>query len=244
MNRCFSRNFFLLKERFPLVEARILDPADPALPVPVPAESGHWTLRRPTPKGEEVFLHSPRDPRAEGERIARSIPDDPGMLVFLGGAFFYHVTAVLPRLGEGVPLIVVEEDPVVFTAALSVAPISPLLEREETLMFVGESPGSIVSSLMTRYSPEVLAGMTILRHLPSLETAPDEYRAVEVQLKGLRDLADCRLNDPGLGRWFDEGGDGLAAAFDEVREEHARDVGKSGEVQEIFHLMQLLRQEK
>ncbi len=244
MNRRFSRNLILLKDRFPALEARILDPADSTLPVPVPAESGQWTLRRPTPKGGEVFLHSPRDPLAEGERIALEIPGDAKMLVFLGGALFYHITAVLPRLGEDVPLIVVEEDPAVFTAALSVAPISPLLERRETRFFVGESPEKIIPFLMTRYPVELLAGMTIHRHLPSLETAPDAYRSVVVQLEGLRDLADSRLCDTELGSRLDDVDQPLTAGFKEVQKVLTPEDGNVGEAREVFHLMELLKQEK
>ncbi|NOY53550.1 MAG: hypothetical protein GXP58_08015 [Deltaproteobacteria bacterium] len=243
MNHRFSRNLMLLKEHFPELEERISDPSDPALPVPVQAKSGHWTLRRSTPRGGEVFLHSPGDPIDEGERMAGTIPSEAAMVVFLGGALFYHITAALRRIGEDVPIVVVEEAPAVFTAALRLSPVSPVLERKETLLFVGDPAGKVVESLMNRYRPETMAGMVIHRHLPSLETAPEAYRVVERKLKNLRDLSDCRFNDPELDACLYPVEDVLSVGYDEARRIFPPAAGQAGEMREVFHLMELLRRE-
>ncbi len=193
-----AENLRLLERRFPEVYQQVLLIDEQKCPPLLPTPSGAVTVKETTPDGREIFVHSSNDPVSEGERAARSIPSDHSILAFIGCGLFYHILAAVRALPGNEPLILVEREPVIFHAALRAVSLAPLLEREGTVLLLGTPPHEIESFVSGNYALEDLAGLRIVRHLPSFETGADYYKDVERRLTFRRDLADCMVQDRSL----------------------------------------------
>ncbi len=198
MNSTFQNNLNALKRFFPhlnpLSERRAPKGSLKSFITP----SGWPTLQVRTEDGREIFLHSPSDPVSEGKRIARAIPSDRTLFLFLGCGLFYHVTAAVDLLGEEIPLFLVESKPDVFRMALETVSLVPLLERRGTVLWIGAHPEEIETELVGMVYRERLAGLSVVRSLPSFEADPSYYKDLEKRITCLRDFADCMVRDPEL----------------------------------------------
>jgi len=177
----------------------------PPLPEAPPLLRGVTLLPGPRPslrvrgeKGRPVTLHSPADPEREAETLARQVSeDDPRPLVVLGLGLGYHLLALLARLPPERPLVVVEQDPVVWQAALSAVNLAPLLNRAETALVVAPEARAVILHLKGLEDRGNGGGWCFWGHPPSLRARNGFYEAV---LRGLTTVAAGRRSAPKLGK--------------------------------------------
>ncbi|MEW6660618.1 MAG: glycosyltransferase [Thermodesulfobacteriota bacterium] len=108
----------------------------------------HPTLQVPGEKGRPVTLHSPREAWKEADVLAARAPRAPSRpLLALGLGLGYHLLRLLPRLDPEQPLVIVEQDPEIFWAALQTLDLTPLLSRPHTALVVNPDAREVVSHL-------------------------------------------------------------------------------------------------
>ncbi|MDD2903615.1 MAG: DUF3880 domain-containing protein, partial [Syntrophales bacterium] len=179
------------------VEARDLLPVLPAAPlkwqrvtlVPGP----HPTLQVPGEKGRPVTLHSPREAWKEAEVLAARAPLAPSRpLLVLGLGLGYHLLRLLPRLEPEQPLVIVEQEPEIFWAALQTLDLTPLLSRPHTTLVVHPAALEVISHLQDRLHLGNGGGNPVLwGHPASLRAANGFYQEVISAFQGPR-LAPTR----------------------------------------------------
>jgi hypothetical protein len=110
-----------------------------------PLTGDHPSLQVISDEGRRVTLHSTRRALAEAEELAQAAPTGKARyLVTLGLGLGYHLLTLLPRLGEEQYLIVVEQEPEVIWAALSILDLTELLARPRTMLIVSpEAKGAV-----------------------------------------------------------------------------------------------------
>jgi len=163
--------------------AEDLLPALPAAPpvcrrvtlVPGP----HPTLQVPGQKGRMVTLHSPREAWKEADALAARAPQASSRtLLALGLGLGYHLLRLLPRLGPEQPLVIVEQEPEVFWAALSAMDLTPLLSRPHTTLVVHPQPLEVISHLQGRLHLGNGRSPLLWGHPASLRAANGFYQEV------------------------------------------------------------------
>src|SRR4030042_3474825 len=108
----------------------------------------HPTLQVPGAKGRLVTLHSPREAWKEAEALAARAPLAPSRpLLALGLGLGYHLLRLLPRLDPEQSLVVVEQEPEIFWAALQSLDLTPLLSRPHTTLVVHPDTREVISHL-------------------------------------------------------------------------------------------------
>lgn len=151
-------------------------------------------LAVPGPQGNYLALHG-RRPWEEAHALTAGVTftsQEP--LVVLGVGLGYHLLALLPRLAAGQPLVVVEPEPEVVSAALSALDLSPLLSRPQTSWVVEPEPGEAARQIQ-----QVLGGRgrrpRVFGHPASLRARPSYY---EQLLPLLTPPASAPRRPPGL----------------------------------------------
>jgi len=140
----------------------------------------HPTLQVPGEKGRPVTLHSPREAWKEADVLAARAPQAPSRtLVALGLGLGYHLLRLLPRLDSEQPLVIVEQDPEIFWAALNTLDLTPLLSRPHTALVVNPDAREVVSHLRGRLHLGNGCGDPVLwGHPASLRAANGFYQEV------------------------------------------------------------------
>jgi hypothetical protein len=111
MSNHFSKNFNIIKERFPRV-ASLLDIADDGSIESVESNGGGPVPCFLQGEGRKLFIHSRIDPQREAERFIQEI-DFSGrdLVVILGFGFGYHIEELLKKSGRGINILAVEKNP-------------------------------------------------------------------------------------------------------------------------------------
>ena len=103
-----------------------------------------------TPAGDPTlcikgfYIHSPRDPAREGQRLSETIdaPDSP--VVILGFGLGYAAQAAA---SHGMPMVIVEKNRKIFLKALELRDLSGFLSSNRIIFVVGDSTEGIVNAL-------------------------------------------------------------------------------------------------
>lgn len=140
----------------------------------------HPTLQVPGEKGRPVTLHSPREAWKEADVLAARAPQAPSRpMLALGLGLGYHLLRLLPRLDPEQPLVIVEQDPEIFWAALNTLDLTPLLSRPHTTLVVNPDAREVVSHLRGRLHLGNGCGDPVLwGHPASLRAANGFYQEV------------------------------------------------------------------
>jgi spore maturation protein CgeB len=159
----------------------------PALPDAPPEQrrvtlvSGPYTtLQVSGEKGRPVTLHSPREAWKEAEALAARAPVAPSRpLLALGLGLGYHLLRLLPRLAPEQPLVVVEQEPEIFWAALQSLDLTPLLFRPHTTLVVHPDSREVIEHLQGPLHLGNGGGVPVLwGHPASLRAANGFYEEV------------------------------------------------------------------
>lgn len=179
-------NSRILSLRFPSLAAalgldnaeggeRLRSDIDPSIAL-LPAASGDPTLRI-----GEVYYHSRRDPRREGERVARDSTISGGEgCVFLCPTLAY-IAEAYARASESARIVLVEPDVYLFAALLASRPLDPLLTHPGLALIVGLPPQE------TRAALEGIGANDLNMHVPSTVPPSEiawlgEYREIGARL--------------------------------------------------------------
>jgi len=177
----WESNLQVLKSRGEVPDLIPLLPATPpewqrVVLVPGP----HPTLQVPREKGRPITLHSPREAWKEAEALAARAPlAPPRPLLALGLGLGYHLLRLLPRLDPEQSLVIVEQEPEIFWAALQTLDLTPLLSRPHTTLVVHPDPLEVISHLQLNLHLGNGAGDPLLwGHPASLRAANGFYQEV------------------------------------------------------------------
>ncbi|MFZ5452853.1 MAG: glycosyltransferase family protein [Thermodesulfobacteriota bacterium] len=148
----------------------------------------HPTLQVPGEKGRPVTLHSPREAWKEAEVLAARAPLAPSRpLLALGLGLGYHLLRLLPRLDPEQPLVIVEQEPEIFWAALQTLDLTPLLSRPHTTLVVHPAALEVISHLQDCLHLGNGGGSPVLwGHPASLRAANAFYQEVISAFQGPR----------------------------------------------------------
>jgi hypothetical protein len=91
------------------------------------AANGEPTLRATRADGRGVWLHSGRNPSAEAATWLSRQPLDADAFVLFGLGTGYPLRALLGRVGESTPVLVIEPDPAIVDRARAILPLAPVL---------------------------------------------------------------------------------------------------------------------
>lgn len=177
----WESNLQVLKSRGEVPDLIPLLPATPpewqrVVLVPGP----HPTLQVPREKGRPITLHSPREAWKEAEALAARAPlAPPRPLLALGLGLGYHLLRLLPRLDPEQSLVIVEQEPEIFWAALQTLDLTPLLSRPHTTLVVHPDALEVISHLQLNLHLGNGAGDPLLwGHPASLRAANGFYQEV------------------------------------------------------------------
>ncbi len=124
-------------------------------------------------------FYSWSEPVKEARQWAAQIPaDDNAVFVILGGGLFYHVLEALQRIPDSQPVVVIERDEDAFAEALRAVDLSPLFQRKNLTIWVGEDVSEAAQCISTSYTGTSLERIHFLSHRPSVQIFPDFYDAV------------------------------------------------------------------
>lgn len=103
-----------------------------------------------------IYFHSRYDPVSEAEKlVAEYSVSEADFLIIFGFGLGYHIDAALKRLKEGVPVVVIEKDPEVFSLALEACDLRSILQYRELYLSVGEElQNELWSALGSGVSPK------------------------------------------------------------------------------------------
>jgi spore maturation protein CgeB len=140
----------------------------------------HPTLQVAGEKGRPVTLHSPREAWKEADVLAARAPLAPSRpLVALGLGLGYHLLRLLPRLDPEQPLVIVEQEPEIFWAALQTLDLTPLLSRPHTTLVIHPDALEVISHMQKRLHLGNGSGDPVLwGHPASLRAANGFYQEV------------------------------------------------------------------
>lgn len=128
----------------------------------VAAVSGDMTGLVTLPDGRQVWLHSTRDPRAEGERLAATVPPEAPLVLVAGLGLGYHVAALRRRLPRA-RLYIIEPDRELIAHAARLG----VFRADAAASILTGSEAEMLAALQ-RLSAELADRAAVLIHTPSL----------------------------------------------------------------------------
>ncbi|MEW5724873.1 MAG: glycosyltransferase [Thermodesulfobacteriota bacterium] len=162
-------------------------PMEPPTPIPdlrlVPTSSGRPSLVV-TKEGREISLHSRVDPVREASALAEGLTVKTGEgLVVLGLGLGYHLAAVLARLSEWTPVLVIEAEERVYRAAAGLPESAGWLESPRVKVLAGLSPRESRAGLREWRRRNAVKQPVFLDHPPSLRLHPEFYLEIKERRK-------------------------------------------------------------
>jgi hypothetical protein len=119
------------------------------------------------------YVHSPRDPLREAERLVESVPGTMSPLVILGFGLGY-VAEAAAKAAPGRPLIIVEKRREVLRLAFAVRDLGALLSEHRLVFVLGGDGAAIRNALdLFKGEPEIIRNRTLI------SADEDWYAAVE-----------------------------------------------------------------
>lgn len=151
-----------------------LEEAD--LPQLEPTRTAAATVRRATPDGKTIYLHSRYDPLAEAEKwCARAIEKDKFCYFIEGFALGHHIKGLFDRLIGDIILVVLEPDLQILRLGLSSIDFAEEI-RSRRLTILTEPDKNRVHQQLALYQGYILMGTRIVSHQPSVRICEDLFR--------------------------------------------------------------------
>lgn len=182
MSGFFETNLVVLAARNPRL-ARVARAASPAYEV-VPSKSG-----APTARIERRFLHAPRDPLREAERLLRARAEKtprPTAVVVLGFGLGYLLDAARARFPEAAAFVAVVEDAGALRSALLARDMGETLRDGRVRILLAEEADfqAFAEALDEAAAMEVL----VVPFPPAVERAPEAFRRALDALGRVREM--------------------------------------------------------
>ncbi|HNW94027.1 MAG TPA: DUF115 domain-containing protein [bacterium] len=148
------------------------------------AANGMPTVCVATAAGRERWLHSQRDPAAEGERLAATVPADAPAVLVAGLGLGYHAAALRRRLPRAELFII---EPV--RELIALAGRHGVFTADPATTFLSGAEAELVAAL-ARLAPRLEQRAAVLIHVPSLEL----LRATHPRVAPLLDVIRMQRN--------------------------------------------------
>jgi spore maturation protein CgeB len=150
-----------------------------------PSSSGAMTCRALTSDGRRMTLHSTVDPENESNLLLKRLGGETeGVLVLLGVGLGYPVSGLMNLKDlEARTIVVVEKDLSLFKWAMELFDWTPLLNKADVHLLVGEESDQILKSITRIRMNKGFQNLTIIPHGPSTRRDPDFYRPLIDQLR-------------------------------------------------------------
>ena len=181
MESFFEKNITTLKQRFGKFEIK-----------------NHWknTIEvHKTPSGfvtarhETVFLHSSYDPVKEATSLAKKVKSGDRICLY-GLGLGYHAEAILDRIGPEGRLILIELNPDILSAALTLRNLTPLISDLRMFLITGTSEIEVATLMARRMdSTQTEANeenLEVMFHLPSFKCIPKGFEQITNALEILQ----------------------------------------------------------
>jgi spore maturation protein CgeB len=150
-----------------------------------PSRSGAMTCRVLTSDRRRMTLHSTVDPENESNLLLKRLGgENEGVLVFLGVGLGYPLLGLMNLKDlEARTIVVIERDLSLFKWATALFDWTPLLNKAEVHLLVGEESDQILKSITRIRMNKGFQNLTIIPHGPSTRRDPDFYRPLIDQLR-------------------------------------------------------------
>ncbi|MBI4179203.1 DUF115 domain-containing protein [bacterium] len=138
------------------------------------------------------YIHSPRDPVREAERMAQGVPRPgraPAAHVVFGIGMGYLAEAVLGRLPAGGGIIMVEPDIRIFRSLLECVDLRALLGDARVKLVAGRRADDLAVQALREFHQD---GLDLSGHIQSLSSYADIF---SVELNNLRAVVARHLNE-------------------------------------------------
>ncbi|MCG3136967.1 MAG: hypothetical protein HJJLKODD_00808 [Phycisphaerae bacterium] len=178
----FLKNMALLWNVDPQL-AYALDRLDEAsLPPLEPTTSGDCTLRRTTPAGATLQLHSRHDPWSQADAwVARHLEPDRYCYIVLGCGLAYHLRRLADELHGEECLAVIEPDLPVLRQALTLHDFSMLLFQRR-LTFITTTNKNQLHEHLHAFAPFMMLGVKIADFDPAVQVSRSFYDQIRPAL--------------------------------------------------------------
>ena len=142
INGIYEKNINYLAQVNPSLRNRLLTIKNSSAKL-VRGEGGKRTIA--VKRGEEIFIHSPKDPKEEAKAFCEDVFKEDSHIVFLFGLGLGYELRELQKKNPRKVYFVVEPDLEVFNCSLMANDIRPIME--EVNLFVGNSEKQIIEAL-------------------------------------------------------------------------------------------------
>ncbi len=168
-NTLFVRNMKELWRFDPAVALELDRINDEELPPIEQTKTEAVTLRRTTPDGRQIYLHSRYNPIAEAEKwTANAIEEDKFCYIVEGFGLGYHIKELFQQLTGDVIVAVIEPDLHALRLALTHLDFTEEIESK-CLVMLTRPDKSHVHQRLEPYQAYILMGAKIVSHQPSVQ---------------------------------------------------------------------------
>ncbi|MEW5767931.1 MAG: 6-hydroxymethylpterin diphosphokinase MptE-like protein [bacterium] len=191
-SKFFKPNIALLKKLYPSLVERLVKPKGIEI---LESKTGLPTIRY---KG--VLIHGLEDPRGEAKKAALSADLTRTDVVFVHGfGLGYHVEELLKESNPDIKILVVEKDSNIFSAALHLVDLRPILRSPRVTLAVTATSESILKWVAANFQFLKNRGTWTIEHRPAVDLYPEYYEALSRQIKAY--LENQRLQAATLARF-------------------------------------------
>ena len=176
---CFVNNMKVMETKHPSLMASLspmsLEDRHTCL-----SRSGLPTLIAKNTSGQTYFLHSYQDPVAEAESLLgdrRFASED--ITVLFGFGLGYLAQGIQNRMEQAHDLIVIEQRPDVFEAAMSLRDLTGLLSDPRIRFCIGSDKETVIETLNEVKGKALSGTVQKLLYGPAVDLAPEVYGEIE-----------------------------------------------------------------
>lgn len=191
-SKLFASNTALLKQLYPGLVERLVRPKDIEI---LESKTGLPTIRY---KG--VLIHGLEDPREEAKKATLSADLSRTDVVFIHGfGLGYHIEELLKETDPDVKILVVEKDLNIFSAAVHLIDLKPILASGRVTLAVTATSESILKWVAANFQFLKNRGTWTIEHRPAVDLYPEYYETISRQVKAY--LENQRLQSATLARF-------------------------------------------
>ena len=179
-NALFVRNMRELWRFDPAVALDLDRIDDEELPPVEQTKTEAVTLRRTTPDGRQIYLHSRYNPIAEAEKwTANAIEEDKFCYIVEGFGLGYHIKELFEKLTGDVIIAVIEPDLHALRLALTHLDFTEEI-KSKCLVMLTRADKSCIHRRLEPYQAYILMGAKIVSHQHSGRDAPAQARRYDL----------------------------------------------------------------
>jgi hypothetical protein len=148
------------------------------------SRSGLPTLLVKNAAGQQYFLHSHHDPTEEAVSLLgdRRFHDGDVTILF-GFGLGYLVQEIRKRMGPSHDLIVIEQRPDIFKAAMGLVDLTNVLSDSRIRFCVGVDSDAVIETLKDIQGKALSGSIQKLSYGPAVDLLPDAYRKLENEIE-------------------------------------------------------------